>query len=227
MAEPILSFLYNTAVGTDTAYGGWGGANGTWRLMSTVTSSGTPDVLVFTGGGINAALATPTATFGLREATLRPIIGTLVIPQTYIESQDDNIMYNVPNAGKNDKIHVFGVYVDGEITSDLYLEAWDDNSFSTTTSPVLVGTASAPYSMINAIRYNSAYDTAPSASWHGTTYSGTERSANLKGYDNRVRLAGDDSTITDNLYYNMYLDLPYDAALFHGTPVISFRYLYI
>ena len=143
MSAPTLSFLYNTGV-TDSAYAGSGEDSGDWQNMVTVTTSGTPDTLVFTGGGINAALSTPTATYGSREATLRPVGGTVIIPQTYIESQSGNIMYNVPLAGKNANRYVFGVYIDGTISSDLYLEAWDDSGFSTTASPVLAGTAGYP-----------------------------------------------------------------------------------
>ena len=226
MSEPTLSFLYNT--GSDTTYGGSGGDFGAWKEMVTVTVSGSPDTIVFTGGGINAALPTPTATYGSREATLRPVYGTVIIPQTYVETQIGTLMRNVPGAGKNANKYAFGVFIDGTITSDLYLEAWDDSSFSTTASPVLAGTASYPYSMINAIRYNETHDSGDphDSSWHGTTYSGTMRSANLKGYDNRVKLKGDDSTTNSAVYYNMYVELPYDATLFHGTPVLTFRYLY-
>ena len=226
MAEPILSFLYNT--GSDTAYEGTGGDFGAWKEMVTVTTSGSPDTIVFTGGGIKPALSTPTETYGRREATLRPVAETLIIPQTYVETQIGTIMRNVPVAGKNANKHAFAVYIDGAITSDLYLEAWDDNSFSTTTSPVLAGTSNYPYSMLNAIRYNEIYDVGSphDSSWHGTTYSGTWRSANLKGYNNRVKLKGDDYTFNDPVHYNMYVELPYDAVLFHGTPVLTFRYLY-
>ena len=133
-------------------------------------------------------------------------------------------MYNVALAGKNTNRYVFGVYVDGEITSDLYLEAWDDDSFATTTSPVLAGTTAYPQSMINAIRTTAS---GAAAGWTGATASGTSQSNYLRGYDNRVRLAGDDSSINETLYYNMYVSLPYDAGLFHGTPIIGFRYLYV
>lgn len=230
MSEPILSFLYNVeTTATDTAYGGTGEADGTWQVMTTITGGGNPDTLVFTGNGINAALSTPTATYGSREATLRPVAGSLIIPQTYVESYNDTIMYNVAHAGQTTYKYVFCAYIGGTIVSDLYLEAWDDNSFSTTNSSTLAGTASAPYSMINAVRYNPnspVSDTTPSAGWDGTTYSGTGRSANLKGYTNRVKLIGVDGATNYDTYFNMYVSLPYDAPLFHGTPVISFRYLY-
>ena len=224
MSEPILSFLYNYG-SSDTSYVGTGGASLDWKLVSVTVSGGaTPDTLVFTGGGINPFLPTPTATYGAREATIRPVANTFTIPQAYIESQSNNIMYNVPLAGKNTNQYVFGVYIDGEITSDLYLEAWDDDSFATTVSPVLAGTAAYPHSMINAIRTTQS---GGPVGWTGATYSGTSQSNYLSGYDNRVRLAGDDSSINETLYYNMYVSLPYDATLFHGTPIIGFRYLYV
>lgn len=225
MSEPILSFIYNHG-SNDSMYLGSGEANGDYKLITVTVSGGaTPDTLVFTGGGINAFLPTPTATYGAREATIRPVSNALTIPQAYVESELDNIMYNVPLAGKNTNRYVFGVYVDGEITSDLYLEAWDDDSFSTTVSPVLAGTTAYPHSMINALRTTASGWA--NSDWTGATASGTSQSNYLKGYDNRVRLAGGDSTINSALYYNMYVSLPYDAGLFHGTPVLSFRYLYV
>ncbi len=224
MSEPILSFLWNNS-NTDSVYTGTGEAVGDWKKMTITTVTGTsPDMMVFTGGGIHEALSTPTATYGSREATLRPSIGDLVIPQTYVESDTDSIMYNVPLAGQNGNRYVFAVYVDGYIASDLYLEAWDDSNFSTTALPTLSGTVSMPFSMFNAIRTT---DGAPPTTWSGSTYSGTGASAFLSGYSFRVRLKGSDSAQNEALYYNLYVRLPSDAPLFHNQPVLAFRYLYV
>jgi len=228
VSVPNLYFLFNSG-SSDTPYSGSGEEVGDWKYIKTTTVSGLdPDSLVFTGGGINQFLPTPTASFGSREATMRPSEGTLVIPQTYIESTTDNIMTNVPNAGKNTNRYVFGVYIDGFISSSLYLEAWDDNSFSTTDLPVLSGTVDFSHSMISAVRCTEG---APSAGWNGVTYgaassSGT-RSAYLSGYDSRVRLIDADSATNQMLYFNIYVELPSSAPLMYNQPVISFRYLYI
>jgi len=224
MAQPNLYFLYNKT-NNDVPYTGVGSPDSNWGVMVYSTVSGvSPDRLVFTGGGINPALPTPTAPYGRREATLKPATGTLVIPQTYIESETNNIMYNVPLAGKNTNRYVFGVYVSGYIASDLYLEAWDNELLNSTNSPVLSGTVAYPHSMINAI---SATSGSPPSNWTGATYSGIERSAYLSGYDHRVRLKGADSLQNETVYFNIYLELPYDADYFHETPVLCFRYLYI
>lgn len=217
--EPILNFLYNSG-NLDVPYAGVSGEDhGTWK---NITLSGTnPDIIVFTGGGLNASLPTPTAFYGSREATLRPLTGEIPIPQTYIESYYDNIMYNVPLAGNNSNRYVFGVYVAGYIASDLYLEAWDDFNFATTSSVVLSGTTNYPYSMINAVRTT---DNNPPTNWHGTTVSG---GACLSGYSSRIGLKNSSSINNECVYFNIFVSLPYDTPLFHSTPAIGFRYLYI
>lgn len=220
--EPTLSFIYNTS-STDSAYTGSGGDQGTWKAMH--ISVGTPDQFIFTGGGINASLSTPTATYGSREATMRPSASTLVVPQLFVESFTDNIMYHVPLAGQNANRYCMGVYIDGYAASDLFMEGWDDNSFSSTDLPTLSGTDNYQYSMFNVIRTT---DGAPVSDWTGATASGTNSgSAYLAGYDYRVKLKGSDSIEDEAVYYNIYVRLPYDAPLFHDQPVMAFRYLYV
>jgi hypothetical protein len=209
---------------TDTAYSGTGEELDDWKLMDVAAVSGTPDTIVFTGGGINEFLPTPTCAYGRREATIRPALGTRIIPQTYVESETDNLMYNVPLAGKNTNRYVFGVYVDGYTASDIFCEAWDNNNFSSTVLTTLSGTPLYPYSMLNAISTTSG---SPPVGWTGATYSGTGMSAYLAGYDYRVRLKGQDEVQNECLYYNIYVSLPFDSEYFHNRPVLSFRYLYI
>jgi len=221
MAEPTLSFIYNTS-NTDSSYLGSGGDWGSWKAMH--INVGTPDQFIFTGGGINASLPTPTAPYGSREATMRPTAGTLIVPQLFIESFTDNIMRHVPLAGQNTNRYVMGVYVDGYVASDLYQEAWDDNSFSSTDLSTLSGTSGYSYSMFNSVRTTEG---AASAGWTGATYSGTGRSAYLAGYDYRVKLKGSDVVQDEPVYYNIYVRLPSDAPLFHDQPIIAFRYLYV
>ena len=217
--EPILSFVYNVST-NDSPYLGTGQDLGDWMVIDL---SGTPDKKIFTGGGINGTVATPTAPVGTRDATVRPLTGTSVVPQVFIESTNDSLMRNVPLAGKNTNRYVFGVYVNGYIASDLYLEYWDTSDFTTTDSPVLSGTTSYPYSMVNAIRTT---DSAPPVNWHGTTVSGGSAEC-LAGYDHRIGLKNASSIEDECVYYNMYIQLPYDADLFHSTPVEAFRYLYV
>jgi hypothetical protein len=227
MTAPILYFLYNKTE-TDTPYTGTGEETAQWGL---ITLSGTvPDIKVFTGGGINNDLPVPTAPYGSRDATIRPALGQMPIPQTYIESFANNIMTSVPLAGRTTNRYVFCVYVKGSITSDLYLEAWDDDSFASFILPVLSGTLNYSDSMVTAIA--TTYQT-PNVSWEGTTLSGgwlmpaSGTGVCLRGSTSRLRLKGQDAVEDEALYYNMYINLPYDAPLFHNQPVETFRYLYI
>lgn len=220
MAEPILSFIYNY-LETDSAYVGTGGPDGDWKEIN-ITSSGTPDIKVYTGGGIHQSVETPTAVYGRREATIRPSIGTYPVPQIYIESTIDNIMYHVPLASgqPNTNRYVFGVYVDGLITSDLYLEMWDDNTFSTTSLPTLSGTVNYPNSIFNAVRTT---DSAPPSDWNGASTDAVY----LAGYDNRLRLKGIDTIQNEAVYYSMYAAIPWDLVFTHDQPIEGYRYLYI
>lgn len=224
MSEPILSFLYNVS-NSDTPYTGSGGAYGTWQEIYVVNAtnvSGISDTKVYTGGGIHQCVETPTAAFGRREATIRPMVGTLPIPQIFIESGNDDIMYHVPLASgqPNTNRYVFGVYVDGYMASDLYLEMWDDNTFATTTIPTLFGTTNFPHSVFNAINTT---DASPPPGWSGDS----DGAVYLAGYGNRLGLKGSDSIQNETLYYSMYAAIPWDLQFTHDMPIEGYRYLYV
>lgn len=218
MSEPTLSFIYNYSE-VDAPYGGTGGAYGDWKEIRTTSPA---DIKVYTGGGIHQSLETPTASYGRREATIKPSVGTYPVPQIYIESENDNIMYHVPLASgqPNSNRYVFGVYVDGEMTSDLYLEMWDDNTFSTTNIPTLSGSVNYPHSIFNAIKTTNG---PPLSNWTGDSTDATY----LAGYSNRLGLKGSDSIINETLYFSIYAAIPFDLEFTHDTPIEGYRYLYI
>lgn len=227
MSEPKLNFFYNST-SNETPYAGTGLEDEQWKYIT--VSGAVTDRKIFTGGGINNGLTTPTAPWMSRDATIRPIIDRIPIPQTFIEPTSSGLMHHVPLAGRTTGRYVFAIYVDGELTSDLYLEAWDDNNFISHDLPVLSGTTTYPDSMVNAI---STTDNAPPYNWSGVTLSGgievppVGTGVCLRGSDSRVRLKGTDNVQDEALYYNMFIYLPYDAPLFHNQPVEAFRYLYI
>lgn len=214
MAEPILTFLYNHG-SSDTSYTGTGEAVGDWKIMNPSV-----DKIVFTGGGILGLLPTPTCASGTRDATIRPSISSYVIPQTYIES--GATMYNIPLVGNTPNRYPLSVYVDGECTSDLYLEAWDDSSFSTTALEILTGTTnSSGNSFINAIR--TTYAAPPwSPGWSGSDTG----AAYLRGVTYRIGLNNSSTVIDKAVYYNIYIRLQTDCSTFHVMPVLALRYLY-
>jgi len=217
MAEPTIYFVYNHG-STDSPYTGTGLPVGDWRVINTV--SGTPDSIVFTGGGILGSLSTPTCASGTRDATIKPSVSSYVIPQTYVETS--TLMYNVPLVGYTANRYCFGVYVDGSMSSDLYLEAWDSVDFSTTNSEVLQGSPnSSNQSYINAIRTTLA---APpwSPGWTGSDTG----AAYLRGETNRIGLKNASSISDECLYYNIYIRLQVDSSTFHNQPIIGMRYLY-
>jgi len=214
MAAPTLSFLYNNS-GSDVAYGGTGAPDANF---GTITAGA--DTLVFTGGGIDdSVLTTPTCASGTRSSTIRPSSTSYVIPYTYVES---TIMNHCDLIGHNVNRYAMGVYVNGSMSSDLYLEAWDDNSFSTTNLDILQGsTNSSDESYINAIRTtSSAPPWAPG--WSG----GDTGAAYLRGTDDRVALKNASFITDEAVYYNIYIRLETDSVTFHDTPILGFRYTY-
>lgn len=216
MAEPTITFAFNHA-GSDIpwSYTGIGETNvDGYRAIEPST-----DLFVWTGGGILGLLPTPTTTSGARDATIKPSVTSYVIPQLFVEQ---DIMYYAALTGHNANRYTMAVRITGTATSDLYLEAWDDNSFSTTDLEILTGTSnSSNNSLVNAIRTTSA---APP--W-GPGWSGSDSgAAYLRGTTYRVAL-NNTSTITNStVYYNIYIRLETDCSTFHVQPVLAFRYLY-
>lgn len=214
MAEPILTFLYNHG-SSDIPYSGIGEEVGDWKVMNPSV-----DKMVFTGGGILGLLPTPTCASGTRDATIRPSVTSYVIPQLYVESGDT--MYNVPLVGNTPNRYPLAVYINGTCTSDLYLEAWDSNSFSTTDLEILAGTTnSSNNSFINAIRTT---DGAPP--WHPYWSGSDTGAAYLSGVDDRVGLNNTSTVSNKAVFYNIYIRLQADCSTFHVMPVIALRYLY-
>lgn len=220
MAEPTLFFGFSHDSANDTPWGIDGGHTGQpeingWKIISPAT-----DLVVFTGGGILGALPTPTVASGTRDATIRPSTTSYVIPQTYVEKE---MMYIAQHCGYNVYRYAMGVYVHGRMESDLYLEAWDDNSFSTTDLEILTGTSnSSDNSFVNAIR--TTHTEPPwSPGWSG---SDTE-AAYLRGVEQRIGLMNIKSWIeNETVYYNIYIRLETDCSTFHVFPVLGLRYLY-
>ena len=124
-------------------------------------------------------------------------------------------MHKVPLAGPHNYRYVFAVEVDGSTTSDVYLEAWDDTTHTTTDLPVLVGTTSnGNKSMVHAISTTNDY---PGDFWVGTP---------IRGYESRIGLSGVTSLTDTVLYFNIYVEIPHDSTTFINTPILSLRYLY-
>lgn len=219
MSEPTLKFIYNKST-NDTAFNRYLPSDPNYGVLNTSV-----DTIVFTGGGIDDVdknMGDLTLASGTRSATIRPSATSYIIPYTYVES--GAWMYRVPLAGQQylgqPRRYVFGVSISGTMNSDLYLEAWDDNSFSTYNLPVLSGTSnSSNNSYVNAIRTT---DATPPGGWTG----GNAVGAYLRGQSNRVGLSGGSSLTDEEVYFNIFIQLETDTVTFHNTPVLTFRYLY-
>jgi hypothetical protein len=213
MAAPTVTFLYNSS-GTDTPYTGAGAADANFDIININN-----DKLIFTGGGIDdSILTTPTCASGTRSPTIRPSVSSYVIPETYVENT--TLMYHCPLPGQNANRYCMCVNVSGTASSIMYLEAWDDSTLSTTSLPVLQGSAaSGNESYVNAIRTTGG---APDPVWTGSYTGG----AYLRGENDRVALDTTSPIINKPLYFNIYIRLETDSSTFHNTPVLACRYLY-
>lgn len=235
MAEPILTFGCNHDAAGDTPWGYDGVGNNPdingWKGITPAT-----DLVVFTGGGIDDpdeangganAMGSTTLSSGVRSATIRPSTTYYTIPYTYIEKAD-GFMYYAQFTGKTAYRYAMAVHIYDHMTSDLYLEAWDDNSFSTTALEILTGTAnSSSQSFVNAIRTTGAAppwnDTgSPPIGWNGSDTG----AAYLRGQEHRVALGNATTLTNETVYYNIYIQLETDCSTFYVTPVLAFRYLY-
>lgn len=218
MAEPTLVFAFNHA-GSDIPWTYQGLIEEETNKDGYRAINPNTDLMVWTGGGILGSLQTPTTTSGSRDATIRPSVSSYVIPQMFVEQ---DIMYHAALVGHNTNRYTMAIRVTGTVTSDLYLEAWDDLSFSTTDLEILTGTTnSSNNSYINAIRTTSS-----EPPW-GPGWSGVDSgAAYLRGTEYRIGL-NNTATITDStVYYNIYIRLETDCATWHVQPVLAFRYLY-
>lgn len=215
--EPSLSFIYNHG-SNNAAYGGNGAEHGNWKVINTVT-----DKIIFTGGGIqDSVLTVPTVASGTRSPTIRPSVVSYVIPKTYVETATVSGMYIVPLVGHTANQYCMGVYVNGEVSSDLYLEAWDDNTFSTTNLEVLQGSANnGNVSCVNAIR-----TTGGAPPWHPGWSGADGAAAYLRGTSDRIALKSASPIKNEAVYYNVYIRLETDTPTFHNVPIFGFRYLY-
>lgn len=224
MAEPVLTFACSHIAVGDVPWGYTGIGNNPningWMGITPAT-----DLVVFTGGGILGELDTPTTFSGARDATIRPSTASYVIPQTYVEKDQ---MYIAQYAGHNTYRYAMAVHIYDHMTSDLYLEAWDDHSFSTTNLEILAGTPNSDnQSFVNAIRtteFEPPWDNSgtPPRGWDGSDTG----AAYLRGIEYRIGL-GNKVTLTNEIvYYNIYIRLTTDCSTFHVTPVLGFRYLY-
>jgi hypothetical protein len=233
MSEPYLKFLFNHS-SVDAPYDFYTGSTGGSNWLQITPGS---DKAVFTGGGIDdwspfliGDTAQMTLASGSRSPTIRPSVTSYIIPHVFVENS--TTMYRVPSASQlgspNTKAYAFAVSVSGTINGTLYMEAWDDYSFSTFSLPVLSGTANSGYdSYVNAINTDIAKDANGGVMpypWTGAT-AGAKF---LRGDEHRVSFIGAATEYITNevFFYNMYIRLETDSPTFSNIPVIGFRYTY-
>lgn len=127
-------------------------------------------------------------------------------------------LHTVIGMGSGDNQHVFCFSLDGATATEPTLEAWDNNSHSTTDLYVL-GNGTPANSMVHAVCTTTS---SPGSSWSGTNLAGSGASYKVLLNDGSGALSG-----AKDLYANIYIKIPasYVNAEF-SQPVFAIRFTY-
>lgn len=217
MALPNRYWLYNNSVNdgvnSGNASGGAGGSSSNWVVIDLVN-----DALLF----LDDQQVDGDAVSGTKYAIVKPEVGSLEAPKTFVKDYSATVYDQVPLAGTTDgeqsggdTRYVFAIYFDGATAGIPYLEAWDDSDHDTIASDFL-GDGTPANSTLKAI---ATTDAVPgSATWAGTPLAGTGSRVEL---DNAA-LAG-----AQNVYFNIKQVIPSTFTPQASTAlVLALRFLY-
>ena len=218
MAKPNTTWLYNDTPNdgenTGNATGGAGGNSSNWVVIELAN-----DALAWCSDQQNDG----DALTGTRYPVVIPDSGSNEAEKTFVMDNSLGIFNQVPLAGTTDgaqsggnKRYVFAIYFDGPTAGVPYLEAWDDDTHSTSNHNFLGGGTPAN-SSIKAIATTNA---APgSDTWAGTP---------LAGSGSRIELDTAALAAAKNLYFNIKQVVTNGVHNPGSTTdlVLTLRYLY-
>ena len=218
MAKPNTTWLYNDTPNdgenTGNANGGAGGNSSNWVVIELAN-----DALAWCSDQQNDG----DALTGTRYPVVIPDSGSNEAEKTFVMDNSLGIFNQVPLAGTTDgaqsggnKRYVCAIYFDGPTAGVPYLEAWDDDTHSTSNHNFLGGGTPAN-SSIKAIATTNA---APgSDTWAGTP---------LAGSGSRIELDTAALAAAKNLYFNIKQVVTNGVHNPGSTTdlVLTLRYLY-
>lgn len=159
------------------------------------------DNLIFSNGGTGVADGEdiPTDEELNRAATQLDANDPVVVSKYFMTDLSEDKLYQVKNAGNQQKRYAFGVSFDGETATEPQLEAWDNDSMESFVDPAL-GNGVPASSWYKAICTTT--DT-PVADWTGISLAGSGASNILLLNDGNGALTG-----AGNLYFNFKVIIP-------------------
>jgi len=218
MAQPNTYWLFNDTsndgVNSGNATGGAGGSSSNWVVIDL-----TNDALCF----CSEQQTDGDAISGTRYPIVIPASGDNEAEKTFIKDNSTTFYAQVPLAGTTageqdggNTRYVFAIYFDGETAGIPYLEAWDDDTHTSSDHNFLGGGTPADSSLKGITTTNAVPG---SATWAGTALAGTNS-----------RLSLDSAALTgaQNLYFNIK-QLIEEGTHSPGSTtdlVLTLRYLY-
>jgi len=217
MAQPNVTWLFNNTsndgANSGNASGGAGGSSSNWVVVDL-----TNDKFLF----LDAQQTDGDPTSGAKYPVIIPDTSSIEAPKTFVLDYSNSIYDQVPLAGTTaggqnggNNRYVFAIYFDGATAGIPYLEAWDDNTHTTSVDDFL-GDGIAANSTIRAISTTGAVP--GSAAWSGTPLAGTS---------SRIELDSAALDSAKNLYYNIKQVIPSTFTPQSNTSIVlTLRYLY-
>ena len=176
------------------------------------------DTFIFSNGGVGVVddADIPTEEELNRSAVQLDAVDPVIVPKYFITDLSADKLYEIFNAGNQEKRYAFGVAFDGATATEPQLEAWDNNSMDSFVDPAL-GTGVPANSWYKAICTTTS---TPSADWTGVALAGSGASNILLLNDGNGALSG-----AGNLYFNFKIVIPggYDTPASHN-PIFVITY---
>jgi len=173
------------------------------------------DTLIFSSGGAGVADGEdiPTTEELNRAGVQLDDSNPVVVSKYFLSDFSADLLYEIKNAGNQEKRFAFGVSFDGATADEPQLEAWDNDSMNSYADPAL-GNGTPASSWFKAICTTT---NTPSADWTGTPLAGDGVSNVLLLNDGNGALSG-----ADNLYFNFKVIIPggYDVPASHNPVLV-------
>lgn len=135
-------------------------------------------------------------------------IADVYVPKYFLADVSVNTLYEIMNAGRQNKQYVFCCSFDGATASEPVLQAWDDDNLTSTLS-VALGGGVASQSWYKAICTTNAL---PGVNWNGTPLAG-----NSSSYSVLLNAGAGALSVAKDLYFNFHVKIPAGTS----TPGIS------
>jgi len=159
------------------------------------------DTFIFSQGGLGVADGDdiPTTEELNRAGVQLDADDPVIVPKYFLADLSEDELFEVKNAGNQDKQYAFGISFDGATTTEPQLEAWDNDSLNSYVDPAIGGGVPASSWYKGVCTTNSS----PGADWTGIALAGASPSNIVLLNDGNGALSG-----ADDLYFNFKIIIP-------------------